>query len=267
MQPARTAVKSPSRAPKTAKESVTKGGKESVSKEAKTKESKAKDKETSKEAAAASSSSTSQPTEQSSAALKTQLTKSLRADVPDCISLKVLRSHPGRTVDVLAVATTNPPEAKRAKGGPRGIMLAFNVTDHSIAPAQTVAVQIFRPHKAALPVIHQGDAVLLRNFSVMVLTRSGFGLRANDGSSWAVFETRRHGAEGQGGGDGSSADADAGDDLPQIRGPPVELSEGETGYAALLRRWYAGLDAKSLARLDKANEAAPAVGNVGKEGK
>ncbi|KXH60341.1 hypothetical protein CNYM01_01623 [Colletotrichum nymphaeae SA-01] len=266
VQPARTAVKSPSRAPKTAKESVTKGGKESVSKEAKTKESKAKEKETSKEAAA-SSSSTSQPTEQSSAALKTQLTKSLRADVPDCISLKVLRSHPGRTVDVLAVATTNPPEAKRAKGGPRGIMLAFNVTDHSIAPAQTVAVQIFRPHKAALPVIHQGDAVLLRNFSVMVLTRSGFGLRANDGSSWAVFETRRHGAEGQGGGGGSSADADAGDDLPQIRGPPVELSEGETGYAALLRRWYAGLDAKSLARLDKANEAAPAVGNVGKEGK
>ncbi|KAK1717491.1 uncharacterized protein BDZ83DRAFT_633570 [Colletotrichum acutatum] len=266
VQPARAAVKSPSRAPKTAKESVTKGGKETVPKEAQTKESKAKEKATSKEAAA---SSTSQPTEQSSAALKAQLAKSLRADVPDCISLKVLRSHPGRTVDVLAVATTNPPEAKRAKGGPRGIMLAFNVTDHSIAPAQTVAVQIFRPHKAALPVIHQGDAVLLRNFSVMVLTRSGFGLRANDGSSWAVFETRRHGhgGEGQGGGDGSSADADAGDDLPQIRGPPVELSEGETGYAALLRRWYAGLDAKSLARLDKANEAAPAVGNVGKEGK
>ncbi|KXH38171.1 hypothetical protein CSIM01_10486 [Colletotrichum simmondsii] len=265
VQPARTAAKSPSRAPKTAKEGVTKGSRDSVTKEAKTKESKAKEKETSKEAAA--SSSTSQPTEQSSAALKAQLTKSLRADVPDCVSLKVLRSHPGRTVDVLAVATTNPPEAKRAKGGPRGIMLAFNVTDHSIAPAQTVAVQIFRPHKAALPVIHQGDAVLLRNFSVMVLTRSGFGLRANDGSSWAVFETRRHGGEGQGGGDGSSADADAGDDLPQIRGPPVELSEGETGYAALLRRWYAGLDAKSLARLDKANEAAPAVGNVGKEGK
>ncbi|KAJ0296308.1 hypothetical protein COL516b_011719 [Colletotrichum fioriniae] len=268
VQPARAAIKSPSRAPKAAKESVTKGAKESVSKDAKGKEPKAK--ETSKEVGAASSTTSAppQPTEQSSAALKAQLTKSLRADVPDCISLKVLRSHPGRTVDVLAVATTNPPEAKRAKGGPRGIMLAFNVTDHSIAPAQTVAVQIFRPHKAALPVIHQGDAVLLRNFSVMVLTRSGFGLRANDGSSWAVFETRRHAGQAHGGGDGgSSGDADGGDDLPQIRGPPVELSEGETGYAALLRRWYAGLDAKSLARLDKANEAAPAVGNVGKEGK
>ncbi|KAK1687893.1 hypothetical protein BDP55DRAFT_548783 [Colletotrichum godetiae] len=249
VQLARAAIKSPSRAPKAAKEE-----------------------ELPKEAGAAASSSTStappqaQP-EQSSAALKAQLTKALRADVPDCISLKVLRSHPGRTVDVLAVATTNPPEAKRAKGGPRGIMLAFNVTDHSIAPAQTVAVQIFRPHKAALPVVHQGDAVLLRNFSVMVLTRSGFGLRANDGSSWAVFEQQR-GPQGQQHGDGSSGGGDGGmEDLPQIRGPPVELSEGETGYAALLRRWYAGLDAKSLARLDKANEAAPAVGNVGKEGK
>ncbi|KAK1655271.1 hypothetical protein BDP81DRAFT_477160 [Colletotrichum phormii] len=263
VQLARAAIKSPSRAPKAAKEEV--------AKVKEPREPKAKEKELPKEAGAAASSTAppqAQP-EQSSAALKAQLTKSLRADVPDCISLKVLRSHPGRTVDVLAVATTNPPEAKRAKGGPRGIMLAFNVTDHSVAPAQTVAVQIFRPHKAALPVVHQGDAVLLRNFSVMVLTRSGFGLRANDGSSWAVFEQRRHGhggggGEGQGGG-GDGGDAD--DDLPQIRGPPVELSEGETGYAALLRRWYAGLDAKSLARLDKANEAAPAVGNVGKEGK
>ncbi|KAL2880899.1 hypothetical protein SGCOL_003549 [Colletotrichum sp. CLE4] len=268
VQLARAAIKSPSRAPKAAKEEVAKG-----KEERQLRESKAKEKELPKEAgAAASSSSTStapphaQP-EQSSAALKAQLTKALRADVPDCISLKVLRSHPGRTVDVLAVATTNPPEAKRAKGGPRGIMLAFNVTDHSIAPAQTVAVQIFRPHKAALPVVHQGDAVLLRNFSVMVLTRSGFGLRANDGSSWAVFEQQR-GPQGQQHGDGSSGGGDGGmEDLPQIRGPPVELSEGETGYAALLRRWYAGLDAKSLARLDKANEAAPAVGNVGKEGK
>ncbi|KXH66228.1 hypothetical protein CSAL01_12944, partial [Colletotrichum salicis] len=186
VQLARAAIKSPSRAPKAAKEEIAKG-----KEERQPRESKAREKVLPKEAgatAASSSTSTAPPLaqpEQSSAALKAQLTKSLRADVPDCISLKVLRSHPGRTVDVLAVATTNPPEAKRAKGGPRGIMLAFNVTDHSVAPAQTVAVQIFRPHKAALPVVHQGDAVLLRNFSVMVLTRSGFGLRANDGSSWA----------------------------------------------------------------------------------
>ncbi|WYZ38598.1 hypothetical protein EsH8_III_000512 [Colletotrichum jinshuiense] len=179
--------------------------------------------------------------EQTPGVLKTQLTKSLRTDIPDCISLKALRNHPGKAVDVLAIATTEPPEAKRAKGGPRGIMLAFNVTDHSVAPTQTVAVQIFRPHKAALPVVHPGDAILLRHFSVMSLTGRGFGLRANDGSSWAVFERESL------------------DDLPQIRGPPVELTEGETSYAALLKQWYAGLDAKAMAKLDKANEAAPAV--------
>ncbi|KAH0425752.1 hypothetical protein CcaCcLH18_10797 [Colletotrichum camelliae] len=179
------------------------------------------------------------------ASLKSQLTKSLQ-DVPDCISLKVLRNHPGRAVDVLAIATTEPPEAKRAKGGPRGIMLAFNITDHSVAPTQTVPVHIFRPHRAALPVVHPGDAVLLRHFSITSMTGRGFGLRANDGSSWAVFERNSQ------------------DDLPQIRGPPVELSKQETSHAALLKQWYSGLDAKSMAKLDKANDATPAA-DTGKE--
>ncbi|KAJ0387740.1 hypothetical protein COL922a_001573 [Colletotrichum nupharicola] len=179
------------------------------------------------------------------ASLKSQLTKSLQ-DVPDCISLKVLRNHPGRAVDVLAIATTEPPEAKRAKGGPRGIMLAFNITDHSVAPTQTVPVHIFRPHRAALPVVHPGDAVLLRHFSITSMTGRGFGLRANDGSSWTVFER------------------DSQDDVPQIRGPPVELSKQEMSHAALLKQWYSGLDAKALAKLDKANDATPAA-DAGKE--
>ncbi|KAK2064688.1 hypothetical protein LY76DRAFT_679822 [Colletotrichum caudatum] len=229
VQLARSAIKSPSRASRV---------KEPREKEA----TKPKEIDVAKSKQSKRDATPNEAAEQTPAALKAQLTRSLRADMPDCISLKVLRNHPGKSVDVLAIATTEPPEAKRAKGGPRGIMLAFNVTDHSIAPSQTIAVQIFRPHKAALPVVHPGDAILLRSFSVMVLTGRGFGLRANDGSSWAVFERESQ------------------DDLPQIRGPPVELTEGETSYAALLRQWYAGLDTKSLARLDKANEAAPAVG-------
>ncbi|KAL0943706.1 uncharacterized protein CTRU02_201593 [Colletotrichum truncatum] len=196
-------------------------------------------------AAAAATAPAPAPAGDATASLKAQLAKSLR-NAPDCISLKVLRNHPGRAVDVIAIATTEPPEAKRAKGGPRGIMLAFNITDHSIAPTQTVPVQIFRPHKAALPVVHPGDAILLRQFTITSITGRGFGLRANDGSSWAVFER------------------DSEDDLPQIRGPPVELTEGETSHAALLKQWYTGLDAKALAKLDKANEAAPAV-EAGKE--
>ncbi|GKT40900.1 uncharacterized protein ColSpa_01081 [Colletotrichum spaethianum] len=235
VQLARSAIESPSRAPKVQDLKEKEAIKPKETKEPKEKEV-AKSKQNKREA------TPKEAAEQTPAALKAQLARSLRADVPDCISLKVLRNHPGKAVDVLVIATTEPPEAKRAKGGPRGIMLAFNVTDHSIAPSQTVAVQIFRPHKAALPVVHPGDAILLRNFSVMVLTGRGFGLRANDGSSWAVFERESQ------------------DDLPQIRGPPVELTKGETSYAALLKQWYACLDAKSLARLDKANEAAPAVG-------
>ncbi|GKT58533.1 3-dehydroshikimate dehydratase [Colletotrichum tofieldiae] len=235
VQLARSAIKSPSRAPKVKEPKEKEAVKPKETKEPKEKEV-AKSKQSKREA------TPKEAAEQTPAVLKAQLTRSLRADVPDCISLKALRNHPGKAVDVIAIATTEPPEAKRAKGGPRGIMLAFNITDHSVAPSQTLAVQIFRPHKAALPVVHPGDAILLRNFSVMVLTGRGFGLRANDGSSWAVFERESQ------------------DDLPQIRGPPVELTEGEASYAALLKQWYAGLDAKSLARLDKANEAAPAVG-------
>ncbi|OBR11796.1 hypothetical protein CH63R_04092 [Colletotrichum higginsianum IMI 349063] len=236
VQLAKIALKSPSRAPRTKLPKEKEAIKHDEAKELKEKE-RAKSKETEGEEPPKEASEQKTPAE-----FKAQLTRSLRANVPDCISLKVLRGYPGKAVDVLAVATTEPPEGKRAKGGPRGIMLAFNVTDHSIAPSQTILVQIFRPHKTALPVVHPGDAILLRNFSVMTLTSRGFGLRANDGSSWAVFEHKSQ------------------DDLPQIRGPPVELTDGETSHAALLKQWYNGLDAKSLARLDKANVTAP-IGN------
>ncbi|TDZ19457.1 hypothetical protein Cob_v007828 [Colletotrichum orbiculare MAFF 240422] len=174
---------------------------------------------------------------ESPSGLKMQLNKSLRVDVAECISLKALRNHPGKAIDVIAIATTEPPEARRAKGGPRGIVQTFNVTDQSTAPTLTVPVQIFRSHKSALPVVHPGDAILLRHFNIVSMTGRGFGLRANDGSSWAVFERKSE------------------DGLPQIRGPPVELTEGETSHAALLKQWYAGLDAKALAKVDKANEA------------
>ncbi|TEA17924.1 hypothetical protein C8034_v012096 [Colletotrichum sidae] len=183
---------------------------------------------------------------ESPSALKMQLNKSLRVDVAECISLKALRNHPGKAIDVIAIATTEPPEARRAKGGPRGIVQTINVTDQSTAPTLTVPVQIFRSHKSALPVVHPGDAILLRHFNIVSMTGRGFGLRANDGSSWAVFERKSE------------------DGLPQIRGPPVELTEGETSHAALLKQWYAGLDAKALAKVDKANEAVPAM-DTGKE--
>lgn len=173
----------------------------------------------------------------SSASLKLQLGRSMRADVPDCVPLRMLRYNLGRTVDVLGIVTTEPPEPKRAKGGPRGVLLAFNITDHSVAPTQVTLVHIFRAHKTALPIVHPGDAVLLRQFTVAAVQGRGFGLRANDGSSWAVFEG---GVEEE--------------MPPQIRGPPVELSKGEKRFGALLKTWYTNLDEASMAKLKKLSE-------------
>jgi hypothetical protein len=174
--------------------------------------------------------------------LKSQLSKSLRLDVPELIGLKQLRSNLGKVLDIMGIATTQPPTPKRAKGGPRGIMMEFNITDHSTAPTQVISVHIFRAHKAALPVVQPGDAVLLRAFSVVAMKDRGFGLRAGDPSSWAIFEGSRD------------------DDLPQIRGPPVEVTNAEVNYAGLLKKWYNSLDEKSLAKLDKANQKATEAG-------
>lgn len=173
-----------------------------------------------------------------STAIRVQLAQSLRQDVPDCITLKVLRHHPNKTVDVIVIVATEPPEPKRAKGGPRGIMLSFNVTDHSIAPANVTLVNIFRANKSALPLVKPGDAVLLRQFTITAMTGRGFGLRANDASSWAVF------------------DGEAGDEVPQIRGPPVELSRGDKAYAMLLKRWHRELEEPVLVKMRKTNEKA-----------
>ncbi|KAL2760670.1 hypothetical protein ACRALDRAFT_2050861 [Sodiomyces alcalophilus JCM 7366] len=179
----------------------------------------------------------SEESSSSSAASKVQLVKSMRVDVPDCVTLRMLRYNPGRTVDVMGIVTTEPPEPKRAKGGPRGMMLAFNITDHSVAPTQVTLVHIFRADKTALPIVHPGDAVLLRQFTVAAMQGRGFGLRANDGSSWAVFES------------GEEEEMP-----PQIRGPPMELSKGEKTFGALLRTWYENLDEASMAKLRKVNE-------------
>lgn len=61
----------------------------------------------------------------------------------------------------------------------------------------------------------------------------GFGVRTGDSSAWAVFE---------------KGDAEM---LPQIKGPPVELSDEEAKYAEGLRRWWNALDEKSMDKIDK----------------
>lgn len=168
----------------------------------------------------------------SDADLRLRLTKSLRSNLGDFTLLKVIRFHMEKRLDVLAIVTTTPPEAERAKTGPRSYLLRFNVTDASIAPAAVTEVQIFRAWKDALPVVKPGDGILLRHFNVKSERGRGFVLRSNDESSWAVFK---------------------GDDKPQVKGPPVEYGEEEGQYVSDLRTWYGGLDSASTAKLDKAN--------------
>ncbi|KAK1760843.1 hypothetical protein QBC47DRAFT_368366 [Echria macrotheca] len=167
------------------------------------------------------------------ASLKMELTKSLRA-LRECISLKSLRNHLDEHPNIVGIVTSQPQPPVRAKGGPREYVMTFNLTDGSTAPTQVVEVQLYRPHKESLPVVKPGDAILLYKFQVKALSNKGFGLRSHQESSWAVF--------------------DADDGPPQIKGPPVEDWDDYSGYARLLRTWYGSMDEVALGKLERANK-------------
>ncbi|EGR52530.1 uncharacterized protein TRIREDRAFT_119895 [Trichoderma reesei QM6a] len=170
------------------------------------------------------------------ATLKLQLLRTLRTKLPDCLPLKSLRTSLTKTADVLAVATLTPRQPHRPKHGPRDYMLELHLTDPSVAPTSVNVAHIFRPHQASLPTVQAGDVVLLRRVQVVSMQGRGFGVRAGEASAWAVFEK--------------------GDEemLPQIKGPPVEVSEEEIEYVLGLRRWWGFQDEKALAKIDKANQ-------------
>ncbi|KAK7953851.1 3-dehydroshikimate dehydratase protein [Apiospora saccharicola] len=165
---------------------------------------------------------------------KAKIRRHLHDSIPDYTELKVLRHHIGKSIDVLAVALMSPPEPERAKKGPREYMMSFTVTDHSIAPSSIAEVQLYRPHKDTLPKVKSGDVVLLRNFTVLAIKNKDYGLRTNDSSSWAIFDTE--------------------DEPAQIRGPPVEYGENEMTHVDYLREWYGLLDAGSRIKLEAANK-------------
>jgi hypothetical protein len=165
--------------------------------------------------------------------LKLRLSRNLRTELSEFTALKVLRYHIKQKLDVLAIATTTPPQPQRAKGGPRHYSITFNITDPTIAPSGVTEVQVFRPYKEALPHVEAGDGILLRNFQVASVKR-GFALQSlpDEGSSWAVFK--------------DSED-------PEIRGPPVEFGVLEKKHAVQLKDWYQGLDSLSVQKINRAN--------------
>ncbi|KAL3422933.1 hypothetical protein PVAG01_04680 [Phlyctema vagabunda] len=176
---------------------------------------------------------TSEVRKPAESSLKLRLTKALRTELSEFTSLKLIRYHMNKKIDVLAIATTATPEPQRAKGGPRHYQISFNVTDPLIGPSHVTEVQVFRPYKDALPIIKAGDGVLLRNFQVLSI-KGGFALRSeqNESSSWAVYKD-----------DGSV----------EVRGPPVEHGDGEKEHIATLKGWYAGLDTVARAKVARAN--------------
>jgi hypothetical protein len=165
--------------------------------------------------------------------LKLKLSRHLRTKLSEFTALKVLRYHLNQKLDVLAIATTTPPEPQRAKGGPRHYQVFFNITDPSIAPSGVIQVQVSRPYKDALPVIQEGDGILLRSFQVKAISK-GFALRSDqtEASSWAVFKS--------------------GDEV-EIRGPPVEYGDEEKDHISQLKHWYGTLDSTALAKINRAN--------------
>lgn len=169
----------------------------------------------------------------SASSLKTDLTKRLSSDMPECVPLKDIKKYHSKRLDIAAVATTAPSAPKRTSA--RQYALSFNVTDPSIVPDQVVEVNMFRAHKDYLPIIKAGDSVLLRGFTVVALKGKEFGLQTHDESSWAVFDSGEDG-------------------LPQIRGPPVELDEEETAYLMTMKSWYAALDEAAKGKIEKANQ-------------
>lgn len=170
--------------------------------------------------------------------MKLNLARTLRTELSEYTSLKLLRYHLNKKLDVFAIITSSPAPPKRVKGGPKDYLLSFNITDPTIAPGNTTRVQIFRPCQEALPLVDIGDGILLRNFQVLIEKRLFFlRSKTGEGSSWAVFKS-------------------AGE--IQIRGPPVELSAVEIEYVSDLKNWFSELDIVAQEKFSRANEKSTA---------
>ena len=202
---------------------------------------------------------TTTATTATTAALKSELTKRLRTELPECAPLRSLRFLLDKSPNAVVVVTTQPTPPARAKGGPREYFMSFHATDPSAAPSLVVEVQLYRPHKDSLPLVRPGDVILLQRFQVKALSNKGYGLRTGLESAWAVWEGPAGGEDGDGEGGSQMA-------APQIRGPPVEDWEGCVGYVGTLRRWF-GLvmgDAAARAKLERADRKLEEAGGGGK---
>lgn len=181
--------------------------------------------------------------------LRIQLQRDLRNTLPDNLALNMLRTSLNKTADFIAIAVATPAPPYRPKNGPRDYMLELLLVDPTSAPKGVHVAHIFRPHQQSLPVVREGDVVLLRGMSVVAVKDRGFGLRVGDASAWAVFDEQARNAPRNG-------DVP----LPQIKGPPVEVMDAEVQYAMGLSRWWKLLDEATKGKIARAAQKMLASG-------
>lgn len=186
-------------------------------------------------------------------------------------------SSPTAKIDVIAVVSGSSNEARRAKNGPRDWYTIFHITDPahleqeqaklSLSAAsgvdglgeagdrgasakrplrQDIRVEVFRPWKASLPVVDNGDVVLLRDFGVRSREHRTF-LLSGDESAWCAFRpphtvTAPDGEAGNGVVKPAWASGKVGvlrEGLrEEVRGPPVEVGPEERDRVVELRGWW-----------------------------
>ncbi|KAF2153383.1 hypothetical protein K461DRAFT_267963 [Myriangium duriaei CBS 260.36] len=157
------------------------------------------------------------------ASLQPQPSTGTTTDLTYLTPLTNLSHHlnsPTAKVDVLAVVTDAASIPARAKSGPRDWFTVMHVSSPALDDAQ-VRVEVFRPWKESLPVATEGDVVLLRNFGVRSRERKAF-LLSGEESGWCVW--RWQGDEEEG--------------VEEVRGPPVEVGEGERKEVQEVRGWW-----------------------------
>ncbi|RDI85145.1 hypothetical protein Vi05172_g5149 [Venturia inaequalis] len=95
---------------------------------------------------------------------------------------------PDDLADVIAVVTKSSTRPLRAESGPKDFVTEFLISDEGFWPNK-LSVKIYRPWKPALPVLEEGDLILLRGFNVLS-TMKGVGLymRSNASSSWCAWK-------------------------------------------------------------------------------
>lgn len=141
----------------------------------------------------------------------------LRSKLSYFAPLATLVDHFNTLVDTISVVSDTSPMTQ-STSGKKDFAITLYLTDPSMA-GTVLTAHLSRPYIEALPILEEGDAILLRNFHVKSSNHS-MTLVGIETSAWAVFSGQDDNEE------------------VQINGPPVEYGTEESSHAAHLRQWY-----------------------------